>query len=323
MRKKFLPLFLAVLTAISVLAFSGCGSEYERNVGMKLNGVTVSNDVMTYFFDAAKAKLGEAVEYEAVKDKAITLASTYFKINSYAHSEGIALTTAEKASVSEKVSAYWGIYGQYYQKIGVTRETLTKVFTADAYKRALLLHIYGEGGERELQVARLYAQFRTEYVVFQAINGYFTTTDATGVTSRLSDNDVEAIVLKFQNMANLINAGEKTMEEASDFLAESGYQTSVQTVILNKNDNISYPAGFFEKVKNIEARRATVIGTQDNIFLVLRGDADVNSDYFNEKKADMITEIVGEEIDGIIEEYMTVEAEVNDSVARAYYSLLG
>ena len=323
MPKKILSLLLAAISVFSLLCFSACGDDYERNVGIKLNGVTVSNDVLTYFLDKAKVEVGEGANYDAVIDKAVKLLSTYFKINSYAHAENIILSTAEKAAVSEKVSAYWGVYGRYYEKIGVTRETLTKVFTAEGYKRALLLHLYGEGGSHELQTARLYAQFRTEYVVFQVINGYFTKTDATGATSSVTKNEAEAIVLKFQNMANLINAGEKSMEEAADFLAASGYQSSVQTVILSKNDTISYPAGFFDKVKNIEARRATVIGTQENIFLVLRGEPDVNSDYFNDKKAEMIENIVGDEIDTLIEEYMTVEADVTDSVARAYYSLLG
>ncbi len=323
MPKKILSLLLAAISVFSLVCFGACGGDYERNVGMKLNGVTISNDVLTYFLDKAHAELGANANYDAVKDKAVALASTYFKINSYAHAENITLSTAEKAAVSEEVSAYWGVYGKYYEKIGVTRETLTKVFTADGYKKALLMHLYGEDGSHELPVSRLYAQFRTEYVVFQVINGYFTKTDSTGASVPISKNETEAIVLKFQNMANLINAGEKTMEEAADFLAASGYQSSVQTVILSKDDTISYPSGFFDKVKNIEPRRATVIGTQENIFLVLRGEPNMNSDYFNDKKPEMIENIVGEEIDTLIEGYMTVEADVTDSVARAYYSLIG
>ena len=111
------------------------------------------------------------------------------------------------------------------------------------------------------------------------------------------------------------------MEEAADFLAESGYQSSVQTVVLHKDDT-SYPAGFFEKVKNTEARLATVIGTEEYIFLVLRGDADTKSSYFNEKRTEMIDIIVGTEIDEKIEKSLAVKTKIDNSLANGYYSLI-
>ena len=122
-------------------------------------------------------------------------------------------------------------------------------------------------------------------------------------------------------MSAMVNAGEQNMEQAADFLAESGYQSSVQTVVLHKDDT-SYPPGFFEKVKNTEARLATVIGTKEYIFLVLRGDADTNSAYFNEKRTEMIEIIVGNEIDEKIEKSLVVETEINNSLAKSYLSLI-
>ena len=254
---------------------------------MEINGVEISDDVFTYYLDKAVVDLGVDVPLKSLKEKATSYTETYFKINSLAHSQGITLTTAEKAKISERVNSYWRIYGEYYSKIGVTKETLTKVFTADAYRDALLMFFYGAGGEEEIPVARLFGEFKTNYIVFQAITGYFTKTDVNGRPVKIPETEAEALILKFQNIAAMVNAGEQTMEEAADFLAETGYQSSVQTVILNKDDT-SYPAGFFQKVQATEARLATVIGTNDYIFLVLRGDADTNSEYFKEKKPEMM-----------------------------------
>lgn len=288
---------------------------------MEINDVEISDDVFTYFLDLAVVDLGVDAPLKSLKEKATVYAETYFKTNSLAHSQGITLSTAEKADVSERVNAYWGIYGEYYSKIGVTKETLTKIFTADAFREALLVHIYGTGGEEEIPLTRLYAQFKTNYIVFQAITGYFTTTDLNGQTVKISETEKEALVLKFQNMSAMVNAGEQNMEEAADFLAESGYQSSVQTVVLHKDDT-SYPAGFFEKVKNTEARLATVIGTEEYIFLVLRGDADTKSSYFNEKRTEMIEIIVGNEIDEKIEKSLKVETKIDNSLANSYFSLI-
>ncbi len=305
---------------ISTFVFSGC-SLADKGTAMEINGVKISDDVFTYFLDIAVVDLGVDAPLKSLKEKATTYAETYFKTNSLAHSRGVTLSTAEKAAVSEKVNAYWGIYGEYYTKIGVTKETLTKVFSADAFREALLVHFYGTGGEEEIPLTRLYAQFKTNYIVFQAITGYFTQTNINGQTVKINETEKEALILKFQNMSAMVNAGEQNMEQAADFLAESGYQGSVQTVVLHKDDT-SYPPGFFEKVKNTESRRATVIGTDEYIFLVLRGDADTKSTYFNEKTTEMIEIIVGNEIDEKIEKSLVVETKIDNSLANGYYSLI-
>ena len=318
--KRILSTILAICCLASAFTFSGCGVS-SKGTAMQINDVEISDDVFTYFLDMAVVDMGMDVPLKSLKERATTYAETYFKTNSLAHSQSITLTTAQKAAVSERVNAYWGIYGEYYTKIGVTKETLTKVFTADSYRKALLVHYYGTGGEEEIPLSRLYAQFKTNYIVFQAITGYFTTTDLNGQTVKINETEKEALVLKFQNMSAMVNAGEQNMEQAADFLAESGYQASVQTVVLHKDDT-SYPAGFFEKVKGTEARLATVIGTEEYIFLVLRGDADTNSSYFNEKRTEMIEIIVGDAIDVKIEGSIVTNTKINNSLASGYLTLI-
>lgn len=318
--RKILSIILALCCFVSTLVFSGC-SLADKGTAMKINNVEISDDIFTYFLDKAVVDLGVDAPLKSLKEKATTYAETYFKTNSLAHSQGVTLTIAEKKAVSEKVNAYWGIYGEYYSKIGVTKETLTKIFTADSFREALLVHYYGTGGEEEIPLTRLYAQFKTNYIVFQAITGYLTQTDINGQSVKINATEREALTLKFQNMAAMVNASEQNMEQAADFLAESGYQGSVQTVVLHKDDT-SYPPGFFEKVKNTESRRATVIGTEEYIFLVLRGDADTNSSYFNEKRTEMIEIIVGNEIDEKIEKSLVVETKIDNSLADGYYTLI-
>ncbi len=318
--KRTVALVLVIACLTSLFFFSGC-SVFSSKTALTINGVDISNDVFTYFLDCAKVELGASAPYKSLAEKASALAQTYFKTNSLAHKCKLSLSTAQKAEVSDRINSYWSLYGEYYTSIGVTRETLTKVFTADAYRDALLIHFYDEGGEEEIPHSRLYAEFRTNYIVFQAITGYFTETNSNGQTTNITQNDIEALILKFQNVAAMINQGEQNMEQAADFLGETGYPCAVQTVILNKNDT-SFPAGFFEKVQTTEPRKATVIGTNEYIFLVLRGDADANSDYFKDKKPEMIKIIVGDEIDKKIESSIKTEAEISDSVAKGYYNLI-
>ncbi|MBQ8182428.1 MAG: hypothetical protein IJ025_00820 [Clostridia bacterium] len=319
--RRALSLALALCCFCSVFIFSSC-SVLEKPASLTINGTKIGNDVFTYFLDCAVTEMGVQTPYESLVNKATALAGTYYKTNSLAHTYNISLTTAQKAAVSEKVNAYWGIYGNYYTNIGVTKETLTKVFTADSYRDALLLHYYGEGGIEEIPVSRLYANFKSNYIVFQAITGYFTEIDTAGNTIRLNKNDTETLVLKFQNMSAMVNAGEQTMEEAADYLTESGYPGSVQTVVLHKDDTSSYPEGFFTKVQSIDTRYAAIIASNDYIFLVLKGDADVNSSFFTDKKTDIIKALVGDSIDTTIENAYQLETKISHSTAKGYYTLI-
>lgn len=313
-------LALALCCFLSVFTLSSC-SLLEKPSALTINGNSISDDVFAYFLDLATVEMGTQATYDSLADRAAALAGTYYKTNSLAHTFNLSLTTAQKAAVSEKVNAIWGVYGNYYTNIGVSKETLTKVYTADAYRDALLVYYYGEGGIEEIPVSRIYANFKSNYLVFQVITGYFTETDTAGNPIRLNKNDTETLVLKFQNMAAMVNAGEQSMEEAAEFLTESGYPGSVQTVVLHKDDE-SYPEGFFAKVQSIDSRNASIIASNDYIFLVLKGEADVNSSFFTEKKTEIIKNIVGNTIDTTIENAYDLDIKIADSTAKGYYTLI-
>lgn len=315
--KRPISLFLSVIIcAFSVIFTSGC--EKKSVSALTLDGVGISNDVYIFFADEAFGALGEDASLDSVSEYAKNSCIEYFKRNTLAVSEGISLSSAKKAAVSERVNAYWGIYGEYLGTLGITKETLTKIYTAESYRDALLVHFYGEGGEDEISIARLFASFRSNYVVFRSINGYFTYVDSSGITQYFDETAKEALILKFQNMASLINAGEKSMEEAAEFLAETGYTSSVVTSVLKKGEE-GYPEGFFEKVQSLEARKASVIGTNEYIFLISRGDAGVDSEYYLDKREEILIDIVGDEIDTRINESFEPKASVSSGEAQAIY----
>ena len=316
---RALSLVLCLATLLSLFTFSSCSKNKE--VALTLNDTPISDDVAIYFIDQATTELGFDARKSVLEEKTIELASGYFKTNSLAHAHGITLSLDEKVGVSEKVDATWSIFGGYYSKIGVTRETLTKIFTADAYRDKLILAYYDKGGPEEISQNRLYANFKTNYVVFQAITGYFTTSDLEGNSVQLPQSEIETLILKFQNMKNMVNAGEQDMEGAADYLSESGIQCSVQTVVLHKDDT-SYPAGFFKKVQTADKKRSTVIASNEYIFLVLPGEANAKSTFFKEKKVEIIKNIVGSGIDKTINNAYEVDGDIDSSSFNSYFALI-
>ncbi len=315
---------ISLISALSVIAslclFSSC-AVLEKSSAIKIDTVEISDDVTAYFLDKASSEIDFSQGRKAIKDKTVSLVEHYFKTNTLAYAHHLKLSVEEKAEVSERVSAVWSIYGSYYKKIGVRRDTLTKIFTADVYRDKLILAYYSTGGTQEIPESRIFASFKTNYVIFQAITGYFTTTDLSGNTIRIPKDEMETLVLKFQNMKDMVNSGEHDMIGAADYLTSTGVQCSVQTVILHKDDD-TYPAGFFNKVQTIDTRQSTVIASNDYIFLILRGEAGIGSDYFNSKKIEIIKSIVGDDIDGIIDGAYKYNHSVDNSVFNSYYSLI-
>ncbi len=318
--KKIIAFILVATCVFSLATLSGC-AEKEPEYIATLNNVKINNDVFVYFLDLAIVELGTEASPNALKDKAIELLSTYFKTNSLAHAHNINLSIAEKAMVSEKVNGHWSTYKSYYEKIGIKKETLTKVFTAEVYRERLTLIYFGENGTEEIPISRIYAYFRSNYVLFQSITGYFTETDEAGQSTRLPQNEIEALIIRFQNMADVINSGEKTMDDASDYLAESGLQSSVQTVILHKDDT-SYPDGFFDKIQSIDSRYAAIIASNDYIFLVVKAEVDITSQHFTDKKTEIIKILAGDGIDPIIEGAYKVESSISSVPFNDYLQLI-
>ncbi len=318
--KKIISFLSALTCFLSVCVFSSC-SLLEKNTAVKIDGVEISDDVTAYYIDLASNEIGIEKGRKAIKDKTVEHITHYFKTNTLAYAHHIKLTVEERASVSEKVGAIWSIYGNYYEKIGVRRDTLTKIYTADVYRDKLILAYYSAGGTQEIPESRLFASFKTNYIVFQAITGYFTETDLSGNSVKIPQNEIETLVLKFQSMKDMVNSGEHDMNGAADYLSSTGVQCSVQTVVLHKDDD-TYPTGFFNKVQTIETRQSTVIASNEYIFLVLRGEAGIDSEYFNSKKVEIIKSIVGDDIDGIIDDAYNFESSVENSVFNGYYSLI-
>ena len=66
----------------------------------------------------------------------------------------------------------------------------------------------------------------------------------------------------------------------------------------------------------------TVIGTNEYIFLVLRGDAGVTSEYYNEKKEEILTALVGDKIDVKIDGSIKIQSELDDKNSQSILTLV-
>ena len=66
-------------------------------------------------------------------------------------------------------------------------------------------------------------------------------------------------------------------------------------------------------MQSLEARKASVIGTSEYIFLISRGDAGADSEYYLDKRDEILKEIVGDEIDIRIENAFSPEPTTDEN----------
>ena len=306
----------ALLVATALLVLSSCSGMSHTIV---IGEAQVEDAVFIYYLNAAVDELGTADRSSAIL-RATELTRYYVKINTIAAQNGIFLTAAQKAELSDKVCDYWSIFGAYLTSVGVTKQALTKVYTGDALEARFLDFFYGKNGTEKPTDKELINCFNQNIIVFRSVNGYFERTNYGGEVVRLTDSERELLISRYSGAATELNNKSLTLAEAQKRLTESSSGEPEQ-VVLNK-ESTDYPEGFFTEIAATEAGKAVVVATQDNVFLVVRENVTADSEIFAEKYDYVLEKLRGEELRTRLASAKNVNARLNESRAAEYYNTI-
>lgn len=270
--KRFLSIFLCL--AVAAAALAGCTQE-KRTV-MTVGAAEIDNEVFTYFFDRvysqAEQEGGDLDDTAALIDAACTECSGYVGTVTQYERFDFALTPEEKLEIATETEEEWMFYGEYYSSIGISKQTVTKINTAEVMRTSLLFYYFGEGSEYAVNEEEIEFYFDQAYVEFKALNGYLTTFDEEGNSVPLSEAQAEAVRTEFETKRQKLASGTS--------MAELNNGTDVESTFVAVS-NTAYPDGFLEKVAALEYDTPTIIETDGYIFLVTRLDAKTDSNYEN------------------------------------------
>lgn len=266
--KRFLCGAFAALLVI--LSFSSCAR--SEKVVMTVSGAQISEGLFAYYFDKTVASpleygLSSDAEAQEFADKAVSLCTRYVASNTMFSEYGLSLTNAQKLEITEKVNNYWVRYENHYEKIGVTRDVLNKVFTAEAYEDSIFTFLFDFGRDDAEAEKQIKEYFAANYVVFKTVSSYFTATDASGSEIKMTQAQKEELVKKFKGYASAASS-----EEAFITALQADGLTLSSTVLLKKGQS-GYPQGFFEKVIEQDADTVQVISFEDYVFAVWKYDS--------------------------------------------------
>lgn len=317
--KKTLSLIFAFLIILS--AFSACG---EKTAGtdypLTVNGTPLNGEIFKYYLDEAFSEAEEQT-----RDGRITYATNrcirYVATNSTFFAKGLELTAAENVALSEEANAMWNLFGGHYSALGISKETFMKIRTNAAYTEKLRLSLYDAGGVTPIPDDTLKAYFSSYYAAFKLVRGYLFATDIYGNAVQYSEEELAAIIERYNKAAEQIN-GNTSIEFIYPSLVSGDQEVeqALKTVVIQDADPY-YPEGFYEKVRSIQPGTAQVCVFGDYLYLVYRVDILSDAALFTEHRADCLKAVseipLQNEITAMCNAYTSVR---RPKVVDEYYS---
>lgn len=259
--KKLISLLLSVSM---LLCFAGCTG--EKKTVLVVSGAEIDSEIFTFFVDKVVSRpedygLSINPEKGEVKDAAIAQCKEYVAANTEFRNRGLSLSVSDKVEISETVNNLWIRFENHYDSIGVSKQTLTKIYTSQAYSQAIFDAEYDKGTENASAEAVIQNYFYENYVSFRAVCEYFNHADGTP----FSQKEKTELISKFNDIAA---AQISSADEFSVNVQELGYSASASVLLKKGSDG--YPAGFFEKVYGLVDNDVAVIVYDECVFAVMK-----------------------------------------------------
>lgn len=287
--KKFIS-FLIILSVVTgcMTACSLLGN--NNKYALDISGVEIDSDIYMYYMDKVHSSpeaygLKEKASFNDCKQTVKQLCAEYIAINTLFKDSGKNLNYIDATDTSERVGDIWRLYSDYYENLGVSKSTITKIEESVTKKEFLFNYYYGTGGENEVPQKDVKDYFLKNYAAFLSINGYYTLTDDNDKTRTLTGTEKANLKTKFNNLAERIKSGETISEVAETYTDEFGSSASADEVVIISKDSTAYPEGFFDKIMSLEFDTPVVFEFENYLFLAIRENMGEDDDaYFNEYK---------------------------------------
>lgn len=312
----------AMLCSIIMLAscLSACNAD-DTEAALSVGKADVGNDVYAYYLDLVLQNTDDSLKAEDAQKQAEDKCVSYVRINSEFRKLKLSLSSSAKAEVARNVNDMYSMYGGYYEKIGVTKQTLTNVMISEAYKEELVTAIYGEGGEKAVSVEKQKEYFNDNYVFFKAISAYLYTTDDSGKSLKLPEAELATVKEKFESMKGQINADTTIDAVNLAYETENGGQTEAEMDVLSAQKGSDlYPEKFFSDVSSLENKEVKVLEYDNYIFLIQKVDS---STFYADNAKSCLTAMVAEDFEKeIASRYSKLSTNSDSGVMNSTYKTI-
>lgn len=367
---RFKKILAAGAAIVCAAALTGCSDNgYIMNVeGIDIrNGIYLSG-VMSAYGDAYE-KVSEAREEQGltsevedlfkesidgkpvsdwVKEEALNQVKRSVAIQKLCEENGIALSDEEANEINAEINQMWteesfyaqylygtDTMGEYYDGVGIGKDSLRESFTVSNLYQKLFMHYYGEGGLTPVSDADLNTYLKENYASAFVLELKYT--DYQGILLT-DDDEINAVKLLAQSYADRINGGEsiadikyeydlKTAQDEARTDAEDDYpdlseaekpatleeyvQQMVDAATAEKaesdselfthikKESSSFSTEITDFIWGAEANgKAGLFETTNNsICVIIRNDITTESEWKEENNYDLLSEIKSDEFE--------------------------
>ncbi len=367
---RFKKILAAGAAIVCAAALTGCSDNgYIMNVeGIDIrNGIYLSG-VMSAYGDAYE-KVSEAREEQGltsevedlfkesidgkpvsdwVKEEALNQVKRSVAIQKLCEENGIALSDEEANEINAEINQMWteesfyaqylygtDTMGEYYDGVGIGKDSLRESFTVSNLYQKLFMHYYGEGGLTPVSDADLNTYLNENYASAFVLELKYT--DYQGILLT-DDDEIDAVKLLAQSYADRINGGEsiadikyeydlKTAQDEARTDAEDDYpdlseaekpatleeyvQQMVDAATAEKaesdselfthikKESSSFSTEITDFIWGAEANgKAGLFETTNNsICVIIRNDITTESEWKEENNYDLLSEIKSDEFE--------------------------
>lgn len=259
--KKIISVMLA---AVMLFLLGACSDGLKAPV--TIEGTKINGEIFTYFLHRIIASpesygLDADADEKELKEAAVNECKVYLFTNTEFANSGESLTSAQKVEIAETVNNIWLRSENHFNSVGVTKQTLTKIMTAEKYEEVLFSALYDKGTQDASAEKKIQDYFYSNYVCFKTVCAYFSSASGEPMT-QLEKNQMLSV------FDGLSTTKAVTAEDFTKSFLDAGYQAS-DTVVLKKSSD-GYPEGFFDSVKAQEDGTVRTVVYDDCVFAVYK-----------------------------------------------------
>lgn len=288
--------FLSVILIISLLCclFFACSGEESQAYPLTVNGTSIDSEIFRYYLD----EVWDIPESSGTRDGRITQATykciRYVAVNSTFAAYSLSLTDSEKVDISDETNVLWNMFGEYYKKIGVSKETYLKIRTSQAYIEKLRIHFFDKNGTDEISDAVLRGVLADNFISFKYVRTPVNNTDVYGNTVPYTEEEQLKLNSLFNSSVNSV-AASYTVEKAYNEISASFPLTeqSYETVVIDRNDH-EFSSVFYDTVNGMTDGTASVFMYEDYIYLIYKISVLSDGLIFSELRSECL-KIISEE----------------------------
>lgn len=299
--KKLLSLLIVL--SITLCCLTSCNLSGKKTV-IEINETTlIDTEIFSYFLNELYYEHEGISDAECI-DRATSECLEYVAVNTHFAKNGGTLSAKEKADVSNETNALWRIYGDYYQAIGVSKETFFKIRQYDCIKENIRLALYDKDGTMPLNEEYIKQYFTANYVgikyFYEELYKVLTPEQYNALTDYekgVYDSQKKSAEDRYRyisEIANYVNSSVYTMDEA--FMAVTGEVSadiSVSAAVVSKTGS-SFSEEFVKAVFNQAVGSAFIITNSDksHVYFIERVDLlDDKYGFYEEYRAECLKKV--------------------------------